>query len=54
MGPARVLMGSLVTPMYVLIDLDSREGGFFVFSDLSVRIEGTYRIKFTLMEVGLV
>ena len=29
----------------------SRDAGFFVFPDLSVRTEGTYRLKLTLFEV---
>ena len=27
------------------------DGGFFVFGDLSVRIEGQYRLRFTLFEI---
>ncbi|SAM04166.1 hypothetical protein [Absidia glauca] len=27
------------------------EGGFFVFADISVRLEGNYRLKFTLFEI---
>jgi hypothetical protein len=32
---------------------DSRgaDGGFFVFGDLSVKIEGEFRLKFTLFEM---
>ena len=29
----------------------ARDAGFFVFPDLSVRTEGTYRLKLTLFEV---
>ena len=32
-------------------DRASRDAGFFVFPDLSVRTEGTYRLKLTLFEV---
>jgi len=52
-APTRVLTGSLVSSMYLLTDLDGNEGAFFVFPDLSVRIEGTYRLKFSLIETGL-
>jgi hypothetical protein len=27
------------------------DGGFFIFSDISVRLEGFYRLKFTLYEI---
>lgn len=27
------------------------DGGFFIFSDISVRLEGYYRLKFTLYEI---
>jgi hypothetical protein len=27
------------------------DGGFFVFGDLSVKIEGDFRLKFTLFEM---
>jgi len=45
-------MGSLVSSLYVLNDLDGVERAFFVFPDLSVRIEGTFRLKFSLVDVG--
>ena len=28
-----------------------QDGGFFIFSDVSVRLEGFYRLKFTLYEI---
>ena len=27
------------------------DGGFFVFGDLSIKVEGTYRLEFTLFEM---
>lgn len=30
---------------------DVLDGGFFVFGDLSVKIEGEFRLKFTLFEM---
>lgn len=27
------------------------EGAFFVFSDISIRIEGVFRLKFTLFQI---
>lgn len=30
---------------------DAADGGFFVFGDLSVKIDGEFRLKFTLFEM---
>ncbi|KAI9359555.1 velvet factor [Zopfochytrium polystomum] len=45
------LLGSIVVPCLVLLDVDGTEGMFFVFSDLSVRLQGLYRLKFQLVDV---
>ncbi|KAJ5701922.1 Velvet factor, partial [Penicillium malachiteum] len=42
-APSTALAGTL--------DVDNSDGGFFVFGDLSVKIEGEYRLKFTLFEM---
>jgi hypothetical protein len=44
-GKTRSTTGSIVSSLYHLKDLDGKEGAFFVFSDLSVRMEGHYRLK---------
>ncbi|KAJ1539170.1 hypothetical protein HK405_013134, partial [Cladochytrium tenue] len=47
------LVGSTAVPALLLDDPDgSGEGVFFVFSDLSVRIKGIYRLKFHVVDVG--
>ncbi|KAG0343687.1 hypothetical protein BG004_005080, partial [Podila humilis] len=45
--------GSCVSALYPLKDFEDSgtESGFFVFPDLSVRMEGTYRLKFSLYEM---
>ncbi|KAG0313159.1 hypothetical protein BGZ99_009036 [Dissophora globulifera] len=45
--------GSSVSSLYPLKDFEDNgtESGFFVFPDLSVRMEGTYRLKFSLYEM---
>ncbi|KAJ3036868.1 hypothetical protein HDV00_002351 [Rhizophlyctis rosea] len=48
---SQVLVGSLVSPCHVLTDLDGNKGMFFVFSDISVRISGHFRLKFLLFNV---
>jgi hypothetical protein len=47
----RTTTGSIVSSLYRLKDVDNKEGGFFVFPDLSVRMEGDYRLKFSLFEI---
>ncbi|KAJ3032608.1 hypothetical protein HDV00_007327 [Rhizophlyctis rosea] len=50
-GKTTATTGSIVSPLYRLKDVDNRDGAFFVFPDLSVRMEGSYRLRFTLFEV---
>ncbi|GAA6058570.1 hypothetical protein JCM10212_007009 [Sporobolomyces blumeae] len=47
------LVGTLHTNAYTLTDLDGEKGVFFVLPDLSVRTEGTYRIRLRLLSIGL-
>ncbi|KAJ3200782.1 hypothetical protein HDU82_008616 [Entophlyctis luteolus] len=44
-GKTRSMTGSIVSSLYRLRDLDTKEGAFFVFPDLSVRKEGKFRLK---------
>ncbi|KAJ1981412.1 hypothetical protein H4R34_002085 [Dimargaris verticillata] len=46
-----VIRGSVVSSIYYAKDNHNREGAFFVFPDISVRVEGTYRLKFSLFEI---
>ncbi|CAO3688345.1 unnamed protein product [Rhizopus stolonifer] len=43
--------GAVVQSLHKLKDLDDTDGGFFVFSDISVRLEGIYRLRFTLFGI---
>ncbi|OBT61874.1 hypothetical protein VE03_08718 [Pseudogymnoascus sp. 23342-1-I1] len=45
------LAGTLVSSLHRLKDSDNTDGGFFVFGDLSVKIEGSFKLQFTLYEV---
>lgn len=49
----RCTTGSVVSSLYHLKSTENRieDAGFFVFPDLSVCIEGTYRLKLSLFEV---
>ncbi|KAL8718471.1 MAG: hypothetical protein Q9225_004402 [Loekoesia sp. 1 TL-2023] len=46
-----VLSGTLVSSLHRLKDVDNSDGGFFVFGDLSVKVEGDYRLRFSLFEM---
>ncbi|KAG0054406.1 hypothetical protein BGZ83_011306 [Gryganskiella cystojenkinii] len=47
----RALAGTVVSSLNRLKDVDNSDGGFFVFGDMSVRIEGHFRLRFTLFEL---
>ncbi|MCJ1472130.1 hypothetical protein MMC13_000777 [Lambiella insularis] len=46
-----VLAGTVVSSLHRLKDIDNTDGGFFVFGDLSVKVEGEYRLRFSLFEM---
>ncbi|KAG5337506.1 hypothetical protein C0989_009469 [Termitomyces sp. Mn162] len=52
-GRTRCTTGSVVSSLYHLKDPHNanEDAGFFVFPDLSVRTEGSYRLKLSLFEV---
>ncbi|MCJ1375033.1 hypothetical protein MMC20_006267 [Loxospora ochrophaea] len=45
------LAGTLVSSLHRLKDVDNTDGGFFVFGDLSVKLEGDFRLRFNLFEM---
>ncbi|KKK19458.1 hypothetical protein ARAM_004139 [Aspergillus rambellii] len=50
-SPSTALTGTLVSSLHRLKDVDNTDGGFFVWGDLSIKVEGEYRLKFTLFEM---
>ncbi|KAI8377618.1 velvet factor-domain-containing protein [Radiomyces spectabilis] len=48
---SKLAIGRTVSSLYLLRDLDNTEGAFFVFSDISVRAEGHYRLRMCLFEI---
>ncbi|CAG8451942.1 15877_t:CDS:2 [Acaulospora morrowiae] len=48
----RVLMGSLVSSPAILKNTTGDAGCYFCFPDLSIRTEGKYTLKFSLMKLG--
>lgn len=49
----RNLIGSLAASAFRLTDPDDRIGIWFVLQDLSVRTEGTFRLRFSFVNVGV-
>ncbi|TKX20564.1 hypothetical protein C1H76_7375 [Elsinoe australis] len=45
------LCGSMVSSLHKLKDIDNKDGGFFVFGDVSVRRLGEHRLLFSLYEL---
>ncbi|KAJ2000004.1 hypothetical protein GGI04_004329 [Coemansia thaxteri] len=48
---ATAMAGTMVSPLHTLRDMTLAQGAYFVFSDLSVRIEGSFRLRFELYEM---
>ncbi|KAF9419169.1 hypothetical protein BGZ94_009507 [Podila epigama] len=48
----RILMGSVVVSPVLLYNEHGVQGWYFSFPDLSIRTEGVYSLKFTLMRLG--
>lgn len=45
------LAGSLVSSLHRLKDHNNKDGGFFVFGDISIKVQGTFRLKFSLFDL---
>ncbi|CEP09309.1 hypothetical protein [Parasitella parasitica] len=51
-APTRSLMGAVVSNAYQLTDHNNEPGIFFIFQDLSVRIEGTFCLNFMFIDLS--
>ncbi|KAL1868818.1 hypothetical protein Plec18167_008123 [Paecilomyces lecythidis] len=49
--PSTALAGTLVSSLHRLKDVDNTDGGFFIFGNLFIKLEGEFRIRFTLFEM---
>nr|KAJ3418056.1 hypothetical protein HK105_000418 [Polyrhizophydium stewartii] len=47
----QTIIGSTMLPPQTLADLDGTPGNFFVFHDLSIRVQGFYTLKCELLEL---
>jgi hypothetical protein len=48
----RSATGCMVSSLNQLKNLNNENGAFFVFPDISVRVEGKYRFRMTLFEIA--
>ncbi|KAL6707743.1 hypothetical protein ACN47E_003864 [Coniothyrium glycines] len=44
----KTLAGTLVSSLHRLKDISNKDGGFFVFGDISIKLQGSFRLHFTL------
>jgi hypothetical protein len=49
--PFDILSGTLVSSLHRLKDIDNKDGAFFIFGDISIKVQGSYRLRFTLYEM---
>lgn len=45
------LYGALCSSLHRLKDISNKDGGFFIFGDISVRVTGTFRLQFNLYDL---
>ncbi|KAL5115878.1 hypothetical protein ACEQ8H_006194 [Pleosporales sp. CAS-2024a] len=50
-GASGPLIGTLVSSLHRLKDNDNKDGGFFIFADISSIAQGTFRLRFNLFEM---
>jgi len=50
--PDRLLYGNLVSSPHYLRNLEGRSGVYFLFPDVSVRLQGRYVLQLTLMRLS--
>jgi hypothetical protein len=49
----RILVGCLVSSPSILKNLQNQKGIYFAFPDLSVRMTGKYRLRFSLIHLAM-
>jgi Velvet factor len=50
--PERLLYGNIVSSPHYLRNLQGRPGVYFIFPDVSVRLQGRYVLRLTLMRLS--
>ncbi|EME45472.1 hypothetical protein DOTSEDRAFT_71253 [Dothistroma septosporum NZE10] len=49
-SPGKLLIGQTVSSLHRLKDVTNKDGGFFVFGDISARRLGSFRLRFSLFD----
>ncbi|KAK9761127.1 hypothetical protein K7432_014193 [Basidiobolus ranarum] len=49
--PPHAFSGTLASSLHKLKDIDNNDGGFFIFPEISVRLEGSFRLRFKLYHI---
>ncbi|KAI1503506.1 velvet factor-domain-containing protein [Biscogniauxia marginata] len=52
--PANLMSGTMVSSLHRLKDPSNQEGAFFIFGDLTIKSEGTYTIRFDLLQMEFI
>ncbi|PCH44371.1 hypothetical protein WOLCODRAFT_76401, partial [Wolfiporia cocos MD-104 SS10] len=50
-GQQRLLYGNLVSSPHILRNLQGKQGIYFLFPDVSIRFQGQYRLRVTLLRL---
>ncbi|KXT00123.1 hypothetical protein AC578_3274 [Pseudocercospora eumusae] len=51
-NPGKYLIGQTVSSLHRLKDINNKDGGFFVFGDISARKLGHYKLRFSLFDTN--
>ncbi|ORX81414.1 hypothetical protein K493DRAFT_270494 [Basidiobolus meristosporus CBS 931.73] len=49
--PSNAFSGTLSSSLHKLKDVDNNDGGFFIFPEISVKLEGSFRLRFKLYQI---
>lgn len=53
MKAERLLCGKIVSSCYVMNDISGYTGAYFIFEDLSVNMEGKYRLRISVTDLSV-
>ena len=51
-APGKLLIGQTVSSLHRLKDINNKDGGFFVFGDISAKRTGQYKLRFSLFDTN--
>ncbi|KAI5361958.1 Putative velvet factor [Septoria linicola] len=52
LAPGKLLIGQTVSSLHRLKDINNKDGGFFVFGDISAKRLGSYKLRFSLFDTN--